>query len=265
MAFGIQSVEKWDEASSDYQQVFKLGQNDYNRAIFSFWQEHGMVQPGDRVLDVGCGVGKYGVMFARLGCDVTLTDISGGMLKLAAQNMAEFTTPWTVYQCDFNTASGEEPEFAKGFDFSISTMSPAIHDVETVKKLSRMTRRCCFITRFCSWAQPDRDALMASLGVTAKPRMTDIKEDCENVYNAVLAAGYKPEVLLVDYNWCDTRTAADQADYMRRNYSEALCGVEEASILTAAEKLCTADGMFTDRVNTKVAWIYWKTGEDNNG
>ena len=97
--------EKWDRAAVDYQRVFTLGLNDYNAALLRFWHEAGMLFPGCRVLDIGCGVGKYGTYLAALGYDVTLTDISGEMLRHASENMARFRTPWVVYRCDFNDAT----------------------------------------------------------------------------------------------------------------------------------------------------------------
>ena len=89
-------MEKWDQAAVDYQRVFTLGLNEYNASLMRFWQEEGMLFPGCRVIDIGCGVGKYGTYFAELGYDITLTDISGKMLQHARENMAKFTTPWTV-------------------------------------------------------------------------------------------------------------------------------------------------------------------------
>ena len=151
---------KWDEAASEYQSVFRLGLNDYNAALLRFWQENGMLTPCCRVIDIGCGVGKYGAYLAGLGCDVTLTDISENMIAHACENMAPYKTPWRAVCCDFNEISGREEAFAEGFDLAISTMSPAIHDAATVKKMSRMTRSWCFTANFYEWRQPLRDALM---------------------------------------------------------------------------------------------------------
>ena len=115
--------ENWDRAAADYQNVFRLGLNDYNASLLHFWQSEGMLFPGAQVIDIGCGVGKYGTYLAELGYDVTLTDISEEMLRHARENMAKYHTPWTVYRCDFNEATGEEPVFSAGFDLAISTMS----------------------------------------------------------------------------------------------------------------------------------------------
>lgn len=43
-------------------------------------------QPGDRVLDVGTGRGRFGVHLARRGCDVEAVDLNPDMLELARQN-----------------------------------------------------------------------------------------------------------------------------------------------------------------------------------
>lgn len=253
---------KWDSAAADYQNVFRLGINEYNAAQLSFWKERGMITPGCRVLDIGCGVGKYGVYLANIGCDVTLIDISAQMIERARRNMAAFKTPWQALCCDFDEVTGTEEVFAPGFDFAISTMSPAIHDVTTVRKMSRMTRSWCFITRFYEWQQPLRDKLLAAVGLVPRPAFErDLKADCLEITNAVKKAGYTPIVDYVDYCWSDTRTVEEMADYMRRNYfadrqdADALC----AKMCAYLREICYNDGTVSDAVNTKVARIYWKT------
>src|SRR2546426_5625273 len=47
------------------------------------------VQPGDRVLEVGAGPGRFTVELARIGARVTVTDISPGQLDLNARHLSE--------------------------------------------------------------------------------------------------------------------------------------------------------------------------------
>ncbi len=253
--------ENWDRAARDYQQVYRLGLNGYNTRLLRFWAESGMLFPGARVLDVGCGVGKYGRVLAELGCDVTLTDVSGEMLRLAGENMAMVKTPWAAVLCDFNEVTGQEPAFAKGFDFSISTMSPAVHDAETVRKMRAMTRGWCFLARFSDWEQPFRDLLMSRMGLEPRSPHADLKEDCAAMLRAVREAGFAPQVKTVDYRWSDDRTPEEMADYLARRY---FAGEPEAESLRAralalSRALADPDGFVRDRVSTRVAWIWWKT------
>ena len=46
------------------------------------------VQPGDRVLELGCGTGEDALWLARRGAQVTATDASPAMLEIAARKAA---------------------------------------------------------------------------------------------------------------------------------------------------------------------------------
>ena len=104
----MEQIKSWDEAAADYQRVFRMGLNDYNRQLLEFFTSNGLLHPGCSVLDIGCGVGKYGTYFAELGCGVTLTDISPAMLAHAARNMAAYATPWRIVEGDFAMLSTDE-------------------------------------------------------------------------------------------------------------------------------------------------------------
>ena len=75
----MEKTEKWDSVAANYQKVFTLGDNDYNAKLIAFLLDNDMLHPGDRVIDMGCGVGKYGVMLAELGCDVSCLQASVAM------------------------------------------------------------------------------------------------------------------------------------------------------------------------------------------
>jgi ubiquinone/menaquinone biosynthesis C-methylase UbiE len=45
------------------------------------------VQPGERVLDVGAGPGRFTIELARLGCDVVVADISARQLELNRERL----------------------------------------------------------------------------------------------------------------------------------------------------------------------------------
>ena len=252
--------ERWDRAAGEYRRVFDLGLSDYNAALLRFWTERGMLWPGARVIDIGCGVGRYGTLFAELGCDVTLTDISDEMLRHAAENMARYRTPWTVYRCDFSEATGKEPVFEGGFDLAVCTMSPAVHDAATVRKMSGMSRGWCFLSRFSDWRQPFRDGLMRRIGMEPRRALNDPQADCEAMIAAVREAGFEPEVLYTDYNWSDRRTPEEMADYMMRFFFAEdgdADGIRERLLLAAREE-ADAAGTVDDAVFTEAAWIIWR-------
>ena len=58
------------------------------------------LRPGDRVLDIGGGPGRYALALARRGCAVTLVDLSSANAELAAAKAAEAGLPITAMQGD---------------------------------------------------------------------------------------------------------------------------------------------------------------------
>lgn len=254
-------IAKWDKDAGDYQRVFQGGMNEYNRKLMDFLIENRMLRPGCRVIDVGCGVGKYGTYFAALGCDVTLTDISSQMLRRAEENMRPFSVPWRTLQCDFNTISPDDAAFAGGFDLAISTMSPAIHDLETVQKLSAITHGWCFVTNFVSWQQPLRDKFYTALGLDPSESMVGSREDMDTLISAVSAAGYEPQLRCVPYDWLDIRSPREAAEYLIKRHSAM--DEQDEDLLAKAEAvaagLCNGRGEFEDAVHTQVAWLYWRS------
>lgn len=248
----------WDKEAVKYQQVFKTaGKNEYNIKLMDFFCSQLGLRPGSRVIDIGCGVGKYGTYFAAMDCDVTLTDISGEMLRHARENMSAFSSPCTFLQCDFNDVSPENESFNPPFDLAISTMSPAIHDVNTVKKMSAVTKGWCFVSRFADWRQPIRDEYYSLSGTEPKHRMSveNLKQDVENLCAMVKEAGFSPILRIEDYNWTDIRTAREAA----ARFADSESGEEFDRALKIVKSLCNDRGEFVDTVNTKAAWIYWKS------
>jgi ubiquinone/menaquinone biosynthesis C-methylase UbiE len=54
-----------------------------------FEQLRRFVHPGDRVLDIGAGPGRFTIELAQIGADVTVADVSPGQLEQNAQRIAE--------------------------------------------------------------------------------------------------------------------------------------------------------------------------------
>ena len=260
----MESKRQWNASAKDYQNVYDLGLSEYNLSLIKYWEEKGMLRPGIRTIDIGCGVGRYGTYFARLGCDVTLLDISTEMLKFAANNMAVYRTPWRIYEGDFSSMTGDEDIFKGGFDLTISTMSPAIQNEEDIKRMAKITHGWCFISIFCSWEQPYRSKMLLETGIRNEESLPDFTErGVQHMIEMVRAAGFDPKLDYVPYNWSDERTPEEMADYMVRHFFfEDEDKVEKYDKLLEYSKRAAGEkGTVSDEVKTKAAWISWYTRE----
>lgn len=254
-----ETVRKWDGAAPAFQGAFKRGQSEYNAAVMTFLKEECGLAPGCRVLDIGCGVGKYGAYFAAMGCSVTLTDISPKMLEFAEKNLSAAGGSWRTICGDWRDVPTVGPAFAEKFDLAISTMSPAVCDVQTVEKMSAVTDGWCFATRFYKWDEPVRDEFLRRLGLPEKPGGRDLEKDCGELIRAVSAADFTPLVKYVDYDWCDVRTPMESAERFLSRYFDGEPGEEMLAAAIEAANDMAAGGTISDAVRSKAAWIYWTT------
>lgn len=69
----------------------RLAENAYSKINFllhmHFIEKH--LHKGMRILDAGCGAGRFSIEFAKRGCKVTLFDISDEQLKIAKEKINE--------------------------------------------------------------------------------------------------------------------------------------------------------------------------------
>jgi len=78
------------------------------------------IQPGDRVLDFGCGTGWTSIMLARTGAEVIGMDIAPAALQIAREVADRELTPETRARLEFRTYSGNQLDVADGeLDFVV--------------------------------------------------------------------------------------------------------------------------------------------------
>jgi len=82
----------------------------------------GLLRPGLKVLDLGCGMGLAGTLLAKAGCDVTMVDYEEESLMVARINAVSAGVPVRVGLCDWRTDRlGERFELIVGSDVLYET------------------------------------------------------------------------------------------------------------------------------------------------
>lgn len=123
----------------------RLDTNEYFRLMFrlhlDFIAEELSAKP--RILDAGCGPGRYALEFAKRGCAVTLCDISDGELAFAEGKFRENGLAAECFvQADLRDLSAFPDE---SFDLTVCYGAPLSYITENrekaVAELIRVTRR----------------------------------------------------------------------------------------------------------------------------
>ncbi len=84
------------------------------------------IKPGDKILDIGGGPGRYSIYYAQRGCDVTLVDLSTENVKFALEKAKELNAKINAVSCDAREVS----KFITGEFDHIFVMGPMYHLLE---------------------------------------------------------------------------------------------------------------------------------------
>lgn len=93
--------------------------------VFTTYMMDQYIKPGDRILDIGGGPGRYSLYYAQKGCDVTLVDLSQGNIALAKEKATEYQVSLTAYEK--NCLELEELSLAEESFDHVFLMGPLYH------------------------------------------------------------------------------------------------------------------------------------------
>ena len=91
MMESIQNVRAYYDANVEKEWA-RLAEHPFEFILTTYMMEK-YIKPGDSVLDIGGGPGRYAIHFASMGCPVTLVDLSPGNVALAERKAREAGVP----------------------------------------------------------------------------------------------------------------------------------------------------------------------------
>ncbi len=151
-------VSFWNRRSGSYSESIEkeASWTETVERVLGLLEEGGFSAPGSSVLDIGCGPGPISIPLARAGADVTAIDISSGMLDLLNEKAAAEGLSIRTLECSWWTADIDEMGLRENFDLVISSMTPAVRDLETFNRMMACSKEFCYYSGFLRW---HRDSL----------------------------------------------------------------------------------------------------------
>lgn len=205
------SAEYWSGRAKTYDS--KAARNPYAERFL----ELAGVQPGETVLDMGCGTGALSVPLATTGNKVVAADFSDGMLEVLTENLAaaaEQSTEDTVIVQNVRTLhmSWDDDWATHGIgensvDVAFASRSIATADLrDSLARLTSVARRRVCITVPTS-TSPRADArILAAIDFKGRTG-----HDYLYTFNVLVQMGILPEVSYIDSMRDDTFDTAEEA------------------------------------------------------
>ena len=98
MTDGLEQIKQYYDEDS-LREWDRLERHPFELLLTTYMMEK-YIKPGDSVLDIGGGPGRYSIHFAKMGCKVTLVDLSDGNIALAREKAKEHGVEFESYACN---------------------------------------------------------------------------------------------------------------------------------------------------------------------
>lgn len=96
MKENIETVRQYYNRGAEHEWD-RLGSRHPVEFLLTTWMMDKYVRPGDAILDIGGGPGRYSIYFAEKGCAVTLAELSEGNAAFAREKAAEAGVTLTAH------------------------------------------------------------------------------------------------------------------------------------------------------------------------
>lgn len=223
----------------------------------NFLLSKGALGEKDKVLDIGCGAGKYSLAFAERTGYVTGIDISPRMVEFSRKNFAAKG----LRNGEFHAISWQELDiktrgWEKEFDLVFASMSPAVNSYETLMKMNSVSKKHCFLSGFVYREDDIKNYLLYELGgsMDRHPPST-----VYFAFNILWQLGIYPELVYRDRVW-KKEWPADKAveiyQYQLQRYFP-----ERRRLKEHIEQLLariSRDGVIEGTMKAKIGWLYWQ-------
>lgn len=256
------SAQKWNQRAEFWKKERDCSRKKDDRvhSALHFLKERGILCPTYDVVDIGCGPGRFAAAFAEHVHSVLGLDLSEKMTAHGMEHIHEKgLTNARILTCDFQTLDIDKAGYRKAFDLVFSSMTPAIHGMNSLMKSMEMSRAyCCNITHI--YGHNHLRKRVAQEVFQTEPPVQWTGRWFYSLFNVLFLMGYYPETSYENRHQ-EVRVTPDEqyADFML----EHVLPTEERSkrnsdkILEWLKSHADPDGTLCEVTDTCYGRILW--------
>lgn len=256
------SHAKWDQRAEIWNQERirnRKGDERVDSAV-AYLEQRGLLRAEHDVADIGCGLGRFAAAFARRVRSVVGLDVSEKMICYGREYIEKEGLPNVLLRtCDFDAIDIEKEGYEKAFDLVFCSLTPAVHNMESLQKAMEMSRAyCCNITHIYSQNNL-RDQLMREV-FRKEPPVGRSGRWFYSLFNVLFLMGYCPETSY-ETRHQELRVRPDE-EYVEFVMEHMLTAEEQTKengekILRWLQKHADAEGFLTEIIDSCYGRVLW--------
>ena len=220
-------------------------------------EQQSLLPRGGRVLDVGCGTGRYSFALETAGAEATGTDLSPKMIEKAAELKRRRNSNVELYNDDWSRVDLATRGWKGAFDLVLANMTPAICSADTFLKLAEASRGAVLMVKPTRRTNPVLDQLRRLIG--AEPETKALDETLAYAFDLAWFTGGQPQLAYEEQDW-DMSLPLDEAveRYTLRLAAECPLSAEDRAAIRAYLENAAENSVVREIVHTTVAALWWR-------
>jgi len=144
---GIDPTRSFDHKAKIFnEQSFSEEGKERSRRIMNWLEGQGVRFQNASVLDIGAASGVFSVPLAERGARITAVETSPPLVELLQENTSKFAEQVSIVPLPFEDIDVVSHGWKNAFDLVFVSMSPVVHNWESVEKLLQCARQYCYIS-----------------------------------------------------------------------------------------------------------------------
>ncbi len=246
----------WDGQAEHFASFTTRGRELQDSLALRMIDGRGMVFPGCKALDVGCGAGRYAFALSERGAYVHGTDFSSKMIEAARQKRC----PGTGFSVDnWKTLDLDKKGWKGAFDLVLANMTPAVSSAESFLKLSEASRRWCIMTKGIWHSDPVGENLQERLGRPVRGNRGARDMTMAYAFQLLWLKGYLPRLEYSETSWQNQLDLDDAVENytLRMSVSEDLSDADKNKIVTVLKEMAV-NGVINEEVQITSIALMWR-------
>lgn len=219
----------WDRKAEQYKEkpIPNPEENPFLKQIYEEMQ----IDEHTRILDIGCGAGRFSLALAKTGAQVTGTDVSSEMI-MAAKELAE----------------KEHQKNVSFFHADWSSME--------IEKMCNCSKNKCFLVKPSRRSDMVLDGAFQAAGIEKNKKETDTS--VAMIFSYLWLKGYSPYISYRDEVWEIGQSVEDMLAWcIDRANLQGEVTWEQRGKMQAYLSDISENGRITERTNTTIVTMSW--------
>lgn len=226
-----------------------------NDKFIKLLKDENLISKDFKVLDIGCGGGKYTLALSKYCSNIQGIDLSPKMISYANENKIKLHINNASFSCDdWHELNVKKSNLYKKFDLVFASMTPAIQSMSTFEKMNEASKKYCVLRCNINRRDSVYDRLSENLNISQQ------KENLNFLYafNILYLKGYNPKIKYEEKTWYYKEPLAKAFDtYIKKIKTIRKINEDEEYKINEFLKNISHNGHIEEEISSTIATLIW--------